>query len=132
MQSINNYSHVSQEQLKSMSRISSGSTSMVQHSLLETTKQQSPLICFRSQSLARSFCENKLIRKYRISVLSMKKSRLFTIYHKFSEIPVLHDVNGKRFFGLSHWKILRTNFRNSEKVVPFFRLGRSEWKFVYH
>ena len=44
VQSINNYSHVSQEQQKSMSRILSGSTSMVQsetHSLVETTKQQS-------------------------------------------------------------------------------------------
>ena len=28
----------------------------------------------RSQSLARSFCENKLVRKYRTSALSMKKS----------------------------------------------------------
>ena len=41
------------------------------------------------------------------------------------------DVNGKRFFGSSHWKIPGTN-GNSEKVVPFSRLGRSEWKFVYH
>ena len=42
VQSINNYSHVSQEQQKSMSRILSGSTSMVQsqtHSLVETAKQ---------------------------------------------------------------------------------------------
>ena len=45
VQSINNYSRVSQEQQKSMSRILSSSTSMVQietHSLVETTKQQSP------------------------------------------------------------------------------------------
>ena len=45
VQSINNYSHVSQEQQKSMSRILSGSTSMVQtetHSLVETRKHQSP------------------------------------------------------------------------------------------
>lgn len=45
VQSINNYSHVSQEQQKIMSRILSGSNSMVQtetHSLVETTKQQSP------------------------------------------------------------------------------------------
>ena len=28
----------------------------------------------RSQSLARSFCENKLVRKYHTSALSMKKS----------------------------------------------------------
>ena len=40
------------------------------------------------------------------------------------------DVNGKRFFGSFHWKIPGTN-GNSEKVVPFSRLGRSEWKFVY-
>ena len=42
-----------------------------------------PLVCFhkltRSQSLARSFCENKLVRKYRPSALSMKKS-IFVIY----------------------------------------------------
>ena len=45
VQSINNYSHVSQEQQKSMSRILSVSTSMVQtetHSLVETRKHQSP------------------------------------------------------------------------------------------
>ena len=41
------------------------------------------------------------------------------------------DVIGKRFFVSSHWKIPGTN-RNSEKVVPFSRSGRSEWKFVYH
>ena len=41
------------------------------------------------------------------------------------------DVNGKRFFGSFRGKIPGTN-GNSEKVVPFSRLGRSEWKFVYH
>ena len=41
------------------------------------------------------------------------------------------DVNDKRFFGSSHWKIPGTN-ENSEKVVLFSRLGRSEWKFVHH
>ena len=41
------------------------------------------------------------------------------------------DVNGKRFFGSSHWEIPGTN-RNSEKVLPFSRLERSKWKFVYH
>ena len=41
------------------------------------------------------------------------------------------DVNGKHFFGSSHWKIPETN-GHSEKVVPFSRLGRSEWKFIYH
>ena len=30
-----------------------------------------------------------------------------------------------------HWKIPGTN-GNSENVVPFSRLGRSEWKFLYH
>ena len=34
------------------------------------------------------------------------------------------DVNDKRFFGSSHWKIPGTN-GNSEKVVPFLRFGRS-------
>ena len=45
VQSIKNYSHVSQEQQKSMSRILSGSTSKVQtetHFLVETKKQESP------------------------------------------------------------------------------------------
>ena len=41
------------------------------------------------------------------------------------------DVNVKCFFGSSHWKIPWTN-GNSEKVVPFSRLGRYEWKFIYH
>ena len=41
------------------------------------------------------------------------------------------NVNGKRFFGSPHWEIPGTN-GNSEKVVPFSRLGRSQWKFVYH
>ena len=41
------------------------------------------------------------------------------------------DVNGKQFFGLSHWEIPGTN-GNSEKVVPFSRLGRSEWHLFYH
>ena len=43
VQSINNYSHVSQEQQKSMSRILSGSTSMLQtetHSLVEQQKKK--------------------------------------------------------------------------------------------
>ena len=45
VQSINNYSYVSKEQQKSMSRILSGLTSMVQtetHSLVKTTKKESP------------------------------------------------------------------------------------------
>ena len=55
------------------------------------------------------------------------------VVYRLSQIPRNSgwDVNGKRFFGSSHWKIPGTN-GNSEKVVPFSRLGRSEWKFVYH
>ena len=41
------------------------------------------------------------------------------------------DVNSKVFFGSSHRKIPGTNGK-TEKVVPFSRLGRSEWKFVHH
>ena len=41
------------------------------------------------------------------------------------------DVNGKCVFDSSHWKIPGTN-GNSEREVPTSRLGRSEWKFVYH
>ena len=41
------------------------------------------------------------------------------------------DVNSKVFWGSSHWKIPGTNGK-SEKVVPFSRVGRSEWKFVHH
>ena len=59
---------------------------------------------------------------------------LFTgvVYH-LPQIPGNSgwDVNGKRCFDSSHWKIPGTN-GNSEKVAPFSRLGRSEWKFVYH
>ena len=39
------------------------------------------------------------------------------------------DVNGKRFFWFVPLEIPWTK-GNSEKVVPFSRLGRSEWKFV--
>ena len=58
--------------------------------------------------------------------------QLLVVYH----LPQIlenfdRDVNGKRFFGSSHWKFPGTN-GNSEKVVPFFRLGRSQWKFVYN
>ena len=55
------------------------------------------------------------------------------VVYRLSKIPRNSGwgVNGKRFFGSSHWKIPGTN-GNSEKVVPFSRLGRSEWKFVYH
>ena len=54
------------------------------------------------------------------------------VYH-LPQIPgnSLWDVNIERFLYSSHWKIPGTN-RNSEKVVPFSRLGGSEWKFVYH
>ena len=42
------------------------------------------LVCFhkltRSQSLARSFCENKQVRKYRPSALSMKKIYIYYIH----------------------------------------------------
>ena len=70
MQSINNYSHVSQEQQKSMSRILSGSTSVVQtelHSLFETTKQRrqqhgySRVLCF-TEEIAPSISTRPRIR----------------------------------------------------------------------
>ena len=62
----------------------------------------------------------------------MLKIENMVVYH-LPQIPgnSCWDVNGKSFFGSSHWKIPWTN-GNSEKVVPFSRLGRSEWKFVYH
>ena len=55
------------------------------------------------------------------------------IVYRLSQIPENSgwDVNGKSFFGSSHWKIPGTN-GNSEKVVPFSRLGRSKWKFLSH
>ena len=57
---------------------------------------------------------------------------MWVVYH-LPQIPGNSgwDVNGKQFFGSSHWKIPGTN-GNSEKVVPFPRLGRSAWEFVYH
>ena len=65
-----------------------------------------------------------------IRVRGMQKRRV--VYHS-PQIPGNsgRDVNDKCFFGSSHWKIPRTN-GNSEKVVPFFQMERSEWKFVYH
>ena len=71
---------------------------------------------------------------------SEEKDRLLTVYGEFT-LVVYHlpnipgnfcwDVNGKRFFVSSHWKIPGTN-GNSEKVIPISRLGHSEWIFVYH
>ena len=57
---------------------------------------------------------------------------LLVVYH-LPQIPGNSgwDVNGKRFYGSSHWIIPGTN-GNSEKVVQFSGLGRSEWKFVCH
>ena len=55
---------------------------------------------------------------------------MFTIYQKFPVIS-FGDVNGKRFFGWSRWKIPGIS-RNFEKVVTISRMGRSEWIFVYH
>ena len=54
------------------------------------------------------------------------------LVHLLPQIPwnSSWDVNGKRFFGSSHWKIPGTN-RNSEKVASFSWLGRSKWKFFY-
>ena len=56
-------------------------------------------------------------------ILRMLKIENMVVYH----LPQIRgnscwDVNGKRFCGLSHWKIPGTN-RNSEKVVPFSPLG---------
>ena len=61
-----------------------------------------------------------------------KLAETVVVYH-LPQIPgnPAWDVNGKQFFGSSHWKIPGTN-GNPEKVVPFSRLGRSEWEFVYH
>ena len=62
----------------------------------------------------------------------MNSVEILVVYH-LKHIPGTSgwDVDGKRLFGLSHWKIPGTN-GTSEKVVPFSPLGRSEWKFVYH
>ena len=51
----------------------------------------------------------------------MNSFEILVVYH-LSHIPgnCGWDVNGKRFFGSSHWKIPGTN-GNSEKVVPFSR-----------
>ena len=82
-----------------------------------------------TQKLSSGFSWTLLIKKV-LTYGSM--SEILVVYH-LPQIPrnSAWDVNGKRFFGSSHWKIPGTN-GNSEKVVPFFRLGRSEWKFVYY
>ena len=76
----------------------------------------------------------KLVKTIRCSSAGMFAAMfvIMVAYH-LPQIPGNSgwDVNGKWFFGSSHWKIPRTN-RNSEKVVPFSWLGRSEWKLVYH
>ena len=47
--------------------------------------------------------------------------RLLTIYHEFPEISVGIKLNGKRFFGSSHWKIPGAN-GNSENGLLLTRL----------
>ena len=63
----------------------------------------------------------------------LKKNREIEVVYHLPQIPgnSCCDENDKRFLGSSHWKIPETN-GNSEKVVPFSRLGRSEWKLVYN
>ena len=67
-----------------------------------------------------------------LAILRMLKIENMVVYH-LPQIPgnSFRDLNGKRFCGSSRWKITGRN-RNSEKVVPFSRLGSSEGKFVYH
>ena len=57
---------------------------------------------------------------------SLRSRDLTTVVYHLTQIPgnSCWDVNGKRFYGSSLWKIPGTN-GNSEKVVPFSRLGRS-------
>lgn len=64
----------------------------------------------------------------RLLVLSLKGH---VVYH-LQQLPgnSSWDVNGKRFFGSSQWKIPGTN-GSSETVALFSRLGRSQWKFIY-
>ena len=61
----------------------------------------------------------------KMTCLGTKRSWSFTADHQIfgAKVEIL--------FRSFHWKIPCTN-GNSEKVVPFSRLGRSEWKFVYH
>ena len=56
----------------------------------------------------------------------LRSSDLTTVVYHLPPIPgnSCWDVNGKRFYGSSQWKIPGTN-GNSERVVPFSRLGRS-------
>ena len=60
----------------------------------------------------------------------MGRTRNTVVVYHLPQIPRNFgwDVNGKRFFGSYQWKIPGTN-GDSEKVVPFSRLGRSERKF---
>ena len=78
VQSINNYSHVSQEQQKSMSRILSGSTSMVQtetHSLVE---QQKKKVQRRPRSRAIQGCcvlRRKFHHQYQLVLVSNRSTK---------------------------------------------------------
>ena len=77
-QSINNYSHISQEQQKSMSRILSGSTSMVQtetQSLVETTKKESPMPT--AARLFREYCvlRRKFHHQYQLVLVSNRSTK---------------------------------------------------------
>ena len=56
---------------------------------------------------------------------SPRSRDLNTVVYHLPQIPgnSCWDVNDKRFYGSSQWKIPGTK-QNSEKVVPFSRLGR--------
>ena len=79
-----------------------------------------------------SWCSEACLRAIKGGILWEGPRNTVVVYH-LPQIPRNFgwDVNGKRFFGSYHWKIPGIN-GNSEKVVPFSRLGRSEWQFVYH
>ena len=77
VQSINNYSHVSQEQQKSMSRILSGSTSMLQtetHSLVEQQKKK--VQRRQEQGVSRVLClRKKFHHQYQLVLVSNRSTK---------------------------------------------------------
>ena len=71
-------------------------------------------------------CSGACLRANKGVFLSEGPRNTVDVYH-LPQLPRNFglDINGKRFFGSSHWKIPGTN-GDSEKVVPFSRLGLSE------
>ena len=92
-------------------------------------------ICFPGEKICADATAKPTFGKRTITEFSRNVMRKMTcLGTKRWSFTADHQIFGAKveiLFRSFHWKIPGTN-GNSEKVVPFSRLGRSEWKFIYH